>query len=157
MLGTRIIYISRTGRSRALAQAVATRLGEAAFEIIDKVNRKGLFGYLRSGRQAMRRMATPIGDPAVDLVTAGTVILVQPIWASAVVPPLRTWLQAHKQELIKKKLGLLASNIGSPGDRLRANFEREFGPLASFAVIPQRSSEEAKSKAISAFLAGLQS
>jgi flavodoxin len=151
----RIVYVSRTGHSRALAQEVAAQLGETACEIIDKVDRRGLIGYLRSGRQAMRKMATPIGDPGVDLAGAGAVILVQPIWASAVVPPLRSWLQAHKQDLAGKKLGLLASNMGSPAARLKMNFEQEFGPLVAFGVIPQRSSPEAKSKAVAVFLKSL--
>ncbi len=155
MQKTVVVYVSRTGHSRALAEQVAELLGTVASEIVDKVDRRGLFGYLRTGSQAMRHLSTPIDDPKVNLSSADTIVLVQPTWASSAAPPLRTWLRAHEPELKGKKLGLLVSNMSSPGERLRAGFEREFGPVASFAVVKQRSDETTRSKVVDDFVAPL--
>lgn len=57
--------------------------------------------------------ATPIKDPKVDLSGAESVVLVEPVWASSVCPPLRTWLKTHKAELAGKQVALLASRLGS--------------------------------------------
>jgi len=100
-------------------------------------------------------MATPIEDPNVDLAGAEVVVLVQPVWAWSVTPPMRSWLQAHKAELEGKKLGFLATNGGSPGEPLKRKFEKEFGKLAAFAVIHQRDSEAKRSDVIAAFVVAL--
>jgi len=96
-------------------------------------------------------MATPIGDPNVDLSSVQTVVLVQPIWASSVVPPLRTWLQTHRDELGGKKIALLASYRGSPIGRLKTAFESEFFPLTAFDGIRSKTGAEEKQRLIGEF------
>lgn len=150
-----VVYVSRSGHSRALAENVATLLDCTASEIVDKENRRGLFGFLRTGSQSMRGIATPIDDPNVDLSEAETVVLVQPTWASSATPPLRTWLQAHKAELAGKKIALLVSNWSSPGEKLKTGFETEFGPLTSFAVVKQRSDDATRTRILDDFVTPL--
>ena len=96
MPNARIVYVTRTGHARALAEEVAKLVRGTAGRIVDKVDRRGFIGYVRTCRQAVRGMATPIDDPNVDLDGADVVILVQPVWAWSVTPPMRSWLQAHK-------------------------------------------------------------
>jgi hypothetical protein len=155
MSGTRVLYVTRTGHARALAEEAARLVGAAAVEIGDGVARRGVIGFIKSGRQAAQGAATPIVDPGIDLSGADAVILAQPVWAGSVCPPLRSWLRAHGAELAGKKLGLLASNMGSPGEPLKVKFEKEFGKLASFAVIPQRLGAASRTRAIEAFVNAL--
>jgi flavodoxin len=145
-----IVYVTRTGHSKALAEAVAKRLGVEAHEIVDLVPRNGKLRYFWAGGQASMGKATPIKDPGVDLAGAESVVLVEPVWASSVCPPLRTWLRAHKAELAGKKMALLASNLGSEGGLLKAKFEAEFGPLAAFACIHEKDPQPEKDAAIEA-------
>ena len=147
-----VVYVSRTGHARALAEQVAGLLGGAASEIVDKENRRGLMGFLRTGRQAMKGMATPIDDPNVDLSQSETVVLVEPTWASSAAPPLRTWLQAHRAELAGKKMALLVSNWSSPGEKLKTEFEAEFGRLTSFAVVKQHSDDATRARILDDFV-----
>lgn len=148
MSGTVVLYVTRTGNSKALAEAAAARLGAKAREIVDLVPRKGFFGFMKSGMQASKGISTPIRDPEVDLSAASAVLLVQPVWASAVCPPLRTWLKAHGAELAGKKLALIASNKGSEGAPLRAKFEAEFGQLAAFECVQERQPPAEKDAAL---------
>jgi hypothetical protein len=159
MSTTSIVYVTRGGHSRALALDLGARLGAEVGEIADLVGRKGLFGWLRSGRQATMKMATPIGDPGLDLRAAATVVIVQPVWASAVCPPIRSWLRAHAKELAGKRVAVLASAYGSLAQVLRDAFDSEFraelGPLAACSVVLQRADPAARSKAIDDFIAEL--
>ena len=145
-----VVYVTRTGHSRALAEAVAAMLGAKAHEIVDLVPRNGGLRYFWAGGQASMGMATPIKDPEVDLANAESVILVEPVWASSVCPPLRTWLKAHKAELAGKKIALLVSNLGSEGEPIKVKFEAEFFPLAAFACIHEKDPQPQKDAAIEA-------
>ena len=159
MPDTIVLYTTRGGHSKALALELGSKMGAQATEIVDLVNRKGLFGWLNAGRQAAMKAATPIADPAVDLLSIKTVVLVQPVWARAVCPPIRTWLRAHAKELSGKRLALLLSAAGSAADPVRAAFETEFakelGALAACSVVLQKLGEGARSKAIEDFAAEL--
>ena len=151
-----MIYVTRTGHARTLAERVAKRSGTEALEIVDLVNRQGILGFLKAGMEASKKLATDIRDPNVMLDSAAQVILVQPVWAGAVCPPLRTWIQAHLTELEGKRIGLLCTNKGSPGEPVRAKYEKEFGPLSSFAVIRENLTDDEKEAIISNFLGQLE-
>ena len=150
-----IVYVTRTGHSRELAQTLAQQLDYPAVEIKDLVPRTGFLGWLRSGAQAAKKLATPISDPQVDLAQVTTVVLVQPVWASAVVPPLRTWLENHRDALSNKKIALLNSHLGSPLERLKISFEQEFFPLTAFEGIKTHASEVEKQQRLKTFIDAL--
>jgi len=159
MASTIVLFVTRDGHSRALAAEIGKRLGAPVHEIADLVSRKGFIGYMRAGAQAWRKKATPIEDPNVGLEGVKFVVLVQPVWASAICPPIRSWLLAHRGQLGEARLALLSSNMGSPSARLHANYDAEFGkvfgPLAAFAVVAQRLGERERSKIIDDFAAAL--
>ena len=159
MSETIVLYVTRDGHSRSLALDVGSRLGTEVREIGDLVNRKGPFGWLNSGRQAAMGRATPIGDPGVELKGIGTVVLVQPVWASSVCPPVRSWIKAHASELTGKRLALLASGYGTPASVLRSKFDAEFGcapgKLFACAAVPQKEDEAARRKRVDDFVAEL--
>jgi hypothetical protein len=153
-----VLFVTRDGHSRALALDLGARLGSEAREIGDLVGRKGLFGFLRSGAQASRGAATPISDPQVDLSSVRTVVLVQPVWASAICPPIRSYLRAHSGELAGKRIGLFASAASTRVSDFRAKFELEFGaslPLAACAVVNKRDDLAARERILADFVAEL--
>lgn len=147
-----IVYVTRTGNSRKLAEMTSRETGFPVHEIQDLVNRKGIFGWLHAGFQASTQKATPIQEELVQLTDLDTIILVYPIWASSVCPPIRTWLNQHKEELRNKQFGVLVSNLGSPGERARSAFEREFYPLKAFEVIREKETETEKLSIITTFV-----
>jgi len=137
MSKTAILYVTRTGHSRDIALELARKAGTTAHEIGDLVSRKGFLGYMRGGAQASSKAATPISDPGVDLGSVDAIVLVHPIWASNVCPPVRSWLKAHEPEVTGKKLGLIVSCQGPDGGPVKERFEAEFGPLVAFGVFPE--------------------
>lgn len=96
---TLIVYYSRTGTTKKVAEMLARKLEADTEEIKDTVNRSGVIGYLKSGRDAMKRsltvLETVIKNPAdYDLVIIGT-----PLWANNMTPSIRTYLTGQKEKL----------------------------------------------------------
>ena len=147
-----VLYVTRTGHAKTVAEALASKLGAEAVEIKDLVDRRGILGYIKTGYQASTKKATPIEAPAVDLASASTVVLVQPIWASAVVPPFRTWLDAHGAELKGKRVGLFVVCKGSDPTAVRRAYEGEFGPLTAFDGVRERDEEMLRNSVYDAFV-----
>lgn len=152
---TVVLYVTRTGNCRTLAARVAEARGTQALEIVDLIDRSGRLGFAKAGASSARKEASPITDPGADLSGADTVVLVQPMWAFSVCPPLRTWLEAHKGELEGKRLGLLISHLGTSPEALRTKFEKEFRGLDAFTAISERLSREEKDRKLADFLAAL--
>lgn len=147
-----VLYVTRSGHSRAIAEQIGGRLGVEAHEIADLVSRRGFLGFMKSGAQSSMKGSTPIADPGVDLAKADTVVLVHPVWAANVCPPVRTWLNAHKAELAGKRIGLVVSNKGSDGAPIKAKFEEEFGPVASFTAVREDLDPAGKTLLLDGFL-----
>ena len=61
-----IAYYSRSGNTRRVATRLAVDLGADLEEIVDPTCRSGVFGYQRSGFQALFRRLVPIAPPAHD-------------------------------------------------------------------------------------------
>ena len=137
MEDTIVVYTTRTGHSRALAEQFAAMIDAPTYEVKDAAGHAGWLGFLRGGFQAARKLSAPMGDPGIDLTDVGTVVLVQPIWASNFSPVLRTWLDAHRSELSGARLAMLASQSGSPPEKFRSNVEAELGGLVAFATVPE--------------------
>lgn len=90
-----VVYYSKTGNTRAVAEEIATETGADIEEIVEVgEKRAGLFGFLRSGRAGFfgekSHIRTPKKDPgAYDLVFVGT-----PVWAGNVTPAIRSYFAA---------------------------------------------------------------
>ena len=77
------IYYSRTGNTKKAMEEIAEALDAELLELRDGVDRGGLRGWIRCGRDAMRRTTEPLlsfqtgqGLPKYRLVILGT-----PVWA----------------------------------------------------------------------------
>ena len=151
-----VVYVTRDGHSRALAQEVGEKTGSEVFEIVDGTKRKGFIGYMNTGRQSASGVTTPIVDPGMDLSKFNHIVIVEPTWAGSVPPPIRAWISNHKGEFSGKKVSLLITNKGSAGDPIRKKFEEEFGVvvgnLKAFAVIREDLAAEEKSRIVSEFI-----
>jgi len=94
-----VVYYSRTGTTRAVADKVAQALGATVEELIDTKNRKGPLGSLAAGKDALTKKAVPIqpmtNDPAdFDLVIVGT-----PVWAGTMSSAVRAFLAEHGRRI----------------------------------------------------------
>ena len=56
-----IVYYSRSGTTKKIANILAEELGADLEEISSKSKRKGILGYLKSGQEAAQKKLTEIG------------------------------------------------------------------------------------------------
>lgn len=95
-----VVYYSRTGTTKKLAQKLSVELGADIEEIIDRKNRSGLIGWLFGGRDGMRRIPTDI-DPIKNNPENYDVVLIGgPLWGfKGVAPASRTYLLQNKDKI----------------------------------------------------------
>jgi flavodoxin len=99
-----VVFYSRTGNARWVAQTIAAQIGADIEEVIDQKKRDGALAYLTGGSDARRGKGTEIApiqkSPAdYDLIIVGT-----PIWAGRPTPAITTYLK--KNSLSGKKVAV---------------------------------------------------
>lgn len=89
-----IVYYSRTGTSRKVAEALAARTGWPLAEVADATSRAGLPGDLRCVVDALlrRRVAYRYGGP--PLQECDHVVVIAPVWIGRLAAPMRSFLAA---------------------------------------------------------------
>ena len=114
-----VIYYSRSGNTKFVAQKIAEKIGADIEEVIDKKNRRGWIGWLTAGRDATQGKETQIEETRFlpnnyDLIVVGT-----PIWNGRPTPAIRTY--ARKNDLSTKKVALFWTLNGSNDEKAAAN------------------------------------
>jgi flavodoxin len=122
IVSTLVVYFSKTGHSRRIANEMAAALGADVEEIRDTTARSGLRGYLRSAREAWRGIPAEIHARTHNPRDYDLVILGTPVWAGRMSSPVRAYLEAHKRDLAH--LALFCTQGGSGAENvLRAMAE----------------------------------
>lgn len=133
---TRILVIdySRSGNTHKVAQAIAAACGADLEQIRDAKPRHGLWGWIRSGREAMRAIPGEIRPPKRDPVTYDLVVLGSPVWAGHVSSPMRAYLghQSGKFACV----ALFVTEGGSGGPKVLAEMSALTGqqPVATLEL-----------------------
>ena len=128
---TLVVYYSRSGKTKKVAEDLAGRLGADLEAIADRKPRaEGFFGYMNCGRQASFRIASAIKDPSRDPATYDKVVVLTPVWSWNVSPPVRTWLRLMKGK-IRTAVFVTVSGNTEP-EKIVAEMTKESGlqPLA---------------------------
>ena len=97
-----IVYYSRNGNARFVAETIAAEIGADVEEVVDLKKRSGLLGFLIGGKDARQGKETKISPTTkipndYELVIFGT-----PVWAGKPTPAINTYLQ--KNNLSGKKV-----------------------------------------------------
>ena len=142
-----VVYYSRTGNTRFVAEKIAEKLGADIEEIVDKKKRSGMIGWLRAGRDATREKETEIEQTKYSPSDYDLIILGAPVWNKRVPPAMRTYL--NKNDLSNKKTALF--NTSDSGEDSTFSAMRELAknqnPVAQLVVRkPLKNKEEAERK-----------
>jgi flavodoxin len=134
-MSTLVVYFSRTGNTRSVAEAVAERL-RADHEPIVELGpaRRGLRGWTRSVMDSVLHnlpaIRSPIHQPsAYDLVVIGT-----PVWSASMAAPVRTYLVTHQPEF--REVAFFCTQGGSGAERAFAQMSgvSRLLPRATLAI-----------------------
>lgn len=124
-----VVYYSRTGMTRKVAEQIAADWGCDLEPIREAHSRKGVFGFLRSAYEAMTHRAPPFLPTAKDPAEYQVVILGTPVWASHVSAPMRSYIEANKGRF--HQVGAFCTMGGSGGD----NALREVAELCGKTLV----------------------
>jgi len=144
---TLVIYYTRTGNAKFIAETIAAELGADIEEVIDLKSRQGKFGWLSAGRDAMGGKETEIDQTKRTPTDYDLIIIGQPIWAGSPTPAIRTYMS--KNDFSGKKVALFFSdsNLGQTVEKTKALMPNStfIGELALPAK-ELKNKEEAKKK-----------
>ncbi len=116
---TLVIYYSRTGNTKFVADEISSTLQAETRELIDKKKRSGIWGYIWAGHDAMMKTKTEIEEIGLDLAQYDLIFLGCPNWAANIPPAIRTFLD--RADLKDKKLALFCTQDGMGATRVFNN------------------------------------
>lgn len=108
-----VIYYSKTGNTKLIAEAIASEVNADLFEIQRQkdIKSSGFMLYFRGGFESMTRKNIRLEKKEIDLEKYDLVFLGTPVWAWRLNPVVRSFLKKVKIE--NKKIGLFACCAGS--------------------------------------------
>ena len=114
-----VIYYSRSGNTKFVAEEIANNLNADIKELVDKKKRQGIWGYLWAGHDALLKKKTDIEELNLDLAQYQLIFLGSPNWAANVPPAIRTFLD--RADLKNKKLALFCTQDSMGAERVFNN------------------------------------
>ena len=147
-----VVYYSRTGTTKNVAEAISGRLNGCIEEIKDNKNREGIINYMLSGWEAARGKTPEIKEinnspGKFDLVVIGT-----PVWAASMASPVRTYINKQKKNI--KNYALFCTYKGSGADKTFAKMKNELEkePKATMDIIDKEINNDSYLNKITEFI-----
>ncbi|RPI63722.1 MAG: hypothetical protein EHM48_01990 [Planctomycetaceae bacterium] len=122
---TLIVFYSRSGCTRNVAESLAAKLGADTEEIIDTKNRAGALGYIAAGKDAALKKPADIQPTTKNPADYDMVIIGTPVWAFTVACAVRTWMTQHAADI--KQTAFFCTMGGSGDDRTFNEMEKLAG------------------------------
>ncbi len=104
---TLIVYYSRDGHTKLVAEKLAQKFAADSEVLIDKKKRTGLWGASSAGKDALSHALTKIAPLTKDPRDYDRILIGTPSWFSNVTPAVRTFVK--KYDLSGKKVGVFAT------------------------------------------------
>ena len=146
-----VIHYSRSGNTQKVAQAIARACGADLEQIRDVKPRHGLWGWIRSGREAMRAIPAEIRPLKRDPASYELVVLGSPVWVGHVSSPMRAYLRQRAGQFTR--VALFVTEGGSGGPKALAEMTALAGqqPVATLELHARELGDDLRSK-LSAFI-----
>jgi flavodoxin len=94
-----VIFYSRTGNTRRVAEAIAERLKADIEEIRDVKSRSGVLGFLRSGYEALAGRLPKIQQVSRSPDEYDLVLIGSPVWVGRLSSPMRAYLAIYGRSI----------------------------------------------------------
>lgn len=98
---TLVVYYSRSGNTRLVAQEISSAIDCDIEEIADTKNWSGTMGFLRAGRDAAGHKLTVLEDIKNDPDDYDLIIIGTPIWGGNISVPVRTYIAGNSSRFNK--------------------------------------------------------
>lgn len=118
---TLVVYYSRSGNTRKLAEEIGAVLKADVEELRDGKSRSGPIGFLMAGREAMKKTPVELQPLTHDPSAYDAVVVGSPVWASTVCSPVRTFLERNRTT--PKKVAWFCTSGGEDPTGAEKTFE----------------------------------
>jgi flavodoxin len=109
-----IVFYSRTGNTRKAAEVIAAACGGDLEEVVEVGGRRtGVIGWLRAGRDAMKKKRVAIEAPRKAADDYDVVFVGSPVWGWTLAPAIRSYLEAA--DIGSRPIALFCT-MGGSGD-----------------------------------------
>ena len=124
---TAIVYYSLEGNTAWAAEQIAKHLGAdlIRLEPVKAYPTGKVSKFVWGGKSAVMSETPELQPYSFDAADYGRVILGFPVWASAIAPPLRTFLRTH--DLKGKQIAVFACQMAKGAEKAYAKLKEEFG------------------------------
>ncbi|MFM2400217.1 MAG: hypothetical protein RL341_2374 [Pseudomonadota bacterium] len=150
---TLVVYFSRSGHTRQVAQEIAQRLNADVEEIKDlSQDRSGIVGYLQSGWQALTGTLPTLAPSTKQPEDYELTVIGTPVWNYSLSPPVRAYAAQHEGNF--KDVAFFCTEGGSGDARAFAQLAKTCGhaPRATLAVTEKELHPAAHASALEAFV-----
>ena len=123
-----VVYYSRTGNAKFVAETVAAELGSDIEEVVDLKKREGKLGWMSAGRDASGGKQTEIAPTTKNPKDYDFIVIGTPVWAWNPSAAIRTYLS--KNDLSGKKVALfftLDNNLRQAIEKTKAKEMKDMG------------------------------
>ena len=94
-----VVFYSRTGSTKKIGELLSKELNSESEEIIDTKRRKGIIGFIISGKDATLKKLANIEKIQKDPENFDVIILGTPIWNRNMTPAIRTYITEYKNKI----------------------------------------------------------
>lgn len=150
---TLILFYSRTGMTKKVAEKLAIIFKADIEEIFDTTDRSGATGYLLSGRDATLKKLTKIKPLTHNLSDYELIIIGTPIWAWTMSTPIRTLLIEQKDKI--RQVAFFCTQSGSGAQKAFSNMAELINqqPVATLDLLTKEVVSDKISDALNNFVA----
>lgn len=114
MKSYKVVYFTRTGTCRRIAEKLGNKLDCKVIEVTDNMNWRGVLGFIKGGYYASRNKVVAI-KTSEALGDFDELIVVSPLWAGGVAPDIRELMKTvekHKVHLVVSSNGIETKDKG---------------------------------------------
>ncbi|SCX77990.1 flavodoxin family protein [Desulfoluna spongiiphila] len=158
MRKTLLVFYSRSGTTKALAEKIRARLGcdVDMEEVIDLKGRDGFFGNLTGGIDALFQRQTDIGSSTHDASGYDRIIIGTPVWYGNLAPAIRTWITQNATHINGSAMGFFCTFAGKGDARAGKKFQGVAKPMApAFLSVQNGEKDEITLGKVAAFAESL--
>ena len=89
----KVVYFTRTGTSKRVAEKIANKLSCEIIQITDDKNWEGIIGYIKGGYYASKKKDVDI-KTSKKIELFDELVVVSPLWAGGVVPAIKVFMKS---------------------------------------------------------------
>lgn len=131
---TLIVYYSKNGTTRKLAEEIREKTGSDIEELVSLKKYSGITGFIIAGKEGLQRIPGDIKPTNANVSDYDLVVIGTPVWGGNVSSPTRRYLMGNSGKI--KKVAFFCTMGGDNSARTFDDMQEACGlkPVATLAV-----------------------